>query len=92
MLHTVTEEAAAGLPHTIHTKLSDEGAACCKSKGAEVNSLAAEHAISPGQCAHVSKVAAINHRLSLYQISLKIGKSLHLESKLQSIPSEQKMW
>lgn len=69
MLHTVTEKAAAGLPHTTHTqthtKLSDEGAACSKSKGAEVNSLTAEHAISPGWCTCVSEFAAINHRLCI---------------------------
>lgn len=41
MLHTVTQKAAAGWPHTTHTKLSDEGAACLKSKGAEINSLTA---------------------------------------------------
>lgn len=90
MFCTVTEKAAAGLPHTrhIHTEFSDEEAACSKRKGAEVNSLAAEHAISLGWCACISEYAAINHRFPRYQISLKIGKNLHLESKPQSISSE----
>lgn len=89
----VTEQAAAACPTPdIYTRLPEEGVACSRSRGAEVNSLAAEHAISLGQCACVSEFADINYRLSLYQISLKIGMSLCCESKLQSVPGEHRRY
>lgn len=64
-------EAVAGMPYTTHIKLSDEGAACCESKRADVNLLALAYAIL---LACVSVFAAVSYRLSLYQISTKLER------------------